>query len=81
MKHARGTPVPQMTNETMRIEWASDGWVERMEAETTPPEAAATTDETMGRRKVAAMLCGVWVWRVKLGGLVRDALCNLAEDG
>lgn len=56
MRQATGTPVPHMTNETSTIEWARDGWAEEMAEATTPPEADATTEDTMGSRKVGAML-------------------------
>jgi hypothetical protein len=66
MKHAIGTPVPQMIYETTRVLDAREGEKGMMAAETTPPDAAATTEETMGRSQTAATLSNVCFWRVNL---------------
>lgn len=45
---------------------AREAWKGMMADETTPPDAAATTDETMGRSQAADIVSGVCVWRVNL---------------
>lgn len=45
---------------------AREGKKGMISEETTPPEAAATTLDTMGRSQAADNDSGVWVWRVNL---------------
>ena len=66
MNAARGTPVPQTTYETIRVDFASPGSYGDSELATTPPEAAATTEATMGSSQTADSVSQVCDWRVKL---------------
>lgn len=48
------------------VDRASDGEYGMRAFETTPPDAAATTDETMGRSQTEAKDSGVCLWRENL---------------
>jgi hypothetical protein len=56
---AGGTPVPQTTYDMTTVDRARDVEYGRSAFATTPPDAAATTDVTIGRSQAEATDSGV----------------------